>query len=113
VMLTNSRPVVAVSFASRERVCSAEAKPGAKGGSGGCSLTARWLRQDTVEARHVTLITATGHVNPRDATSMTTAPADDPMEDSHLRNFACQSLMFNEQSQHFEPTANPSPCFGK
>jgi len=119
VIIVNKQAVVTLSFASRERDCSADVKtPDVKAQAksttaGACSLAVRWLRQDTVEAHHLTLITGTGRVTPHDESSMTLAPMDDPLEDSHLRSFTCQSLMFNDQTEHFEPTAAPAPCFGK
>ncbi|MEO6924073.1 MAG: hypothetical protein ABI142_09625, partial [Bryocella sp.] len=98
--------------ASRQVNCGS-GKSGAKVGASGCSLNVRWLRQDMVEARHVLLITGTGHLSSHEAASLTLAPADDHIADSRLRNFTCQSLMFNDQTERFEPTANAAPCFGK
>jgi hypothetical protein len=97
----NNRAVVTISFASGERTCDAHTHA--------CELVRRWLQSDPADPlHHFTLVSATGHLSPREATDpLATART---YQYTHLRTFTCQPFTFSEPSGHYEPTANPKPC---
>ena len=104
----NNRAVVTVSFVSNARTCAVNQKP-ADHKQSGCDLTHRWLQPDAADpAHHALLVTATGHLTARDAA--------DPLGSAHsfqlahLRTFSCQPYVFSDATQHYEPTANSTPC---
>lgn len=98
----NGHAVITMSFASIERACDPTHQHP-------CEITQRWLQHDITDPEHrFLLVTATGHVRPNDA--------NDPIahaetfETAHLRTFSCQPFAFSDQSLHFEPTSDPTPC---
>jgi hypothetical protein len=98
----NRKATIAISFVSAARTCDAT-KP-----KTGCELTRRWLQNEPPDDHHIVMVTATGHLNQHEAA--------DPMaranefQLAHMRSFQCQSFVFSDASQHFEPTANPVAC---
>jgi hypothetical protein len=102
----NNKAVVLISFASNERTCEAAPK------HPGCDLTRRWLQPDPDDPTHrFYLVTGTGHLTAREA-AMPLAGAS-TFQQSHLRTFSCQPYTYAENTQHYEPTANASPCPAK
>jgi hypothetical protein len=104
--ILNNRAVITMSFVDSARSCDA-----GSGKHAGCTLTRRWLQPDLNDPHHFTLVTGTGRF---DATYLA-----DPLANSltyqiaHLRTFSCQPFLFSEQTMHYEPTANESPCLNK
>jgi hypothetical protein len=100
--ILNDHAVITLSFASTERVCDPTHQHP-------CEFTERWLQPDTTDPEHrFLLVTASGRVRPNE-------PSDpiaraETFETAHLRTFLCQPFAFSDASQHFEPTANPTPC---
>jgi len=98
----NGRAVIAISFVSSARTCDTTKS------HAGCDLTRRWLQKDPPDDHHITLVTATGHLNPREAADP--LARSNQFQTAHLRAFTCQPFILSDTSQHFEPTANPAPC---
>jgi len=99
----NNKAVVLISFASNERTC--ETAPRHLG----CALTRRWLQPDPDDPGHrFILVTATGRLTPHEAAE----PLADAttFQQAHLRSFSCQPYIYMDNSQHYEPTANSTPC---
>ena len=108
--VTNGHAAVVISFVSGARQCdiTGQLRPPRQT----CELTQRWLEPDPTDpTHHFTLITGIGHISAHDA--------DDPLTRSRnyrltrLRFFACQPFIFSDAAQHFEPTANSSPCVAR
>jgi hypothetical protein len=105
----NGHAVITISFASAERVCETpHLQPHTPHGD--CDLTERWLQAEPAQGDGAAiLVTATGHVNTHDAI--------DPVSRMHLfdfakgHNFDCQPFQFDDETSHYEPTANSAPCF--
>jgi hypothetical protein len=105
----NGKAAITISFASAERVCeTAHLQP--KTPHGDCDLTERWLQGEPAQGDAAAiLVTATGHVGAHDAI--------DPVSRMRLFDFArtrtyeCQPFQFNDETSHYEPTANSAPCF--
>jgi hypothetical protein len=98
----NGKATIAMSFVSSARACD-----GSKAHTG-CDLTRRWLQNEPPDDHHVVLVTGAGHLNAREAADpLASSPQ---FQIAHLRSFSCQSFVFSDGSQHFEPTANPAPC---
>jgi hypothetical protein len=99
----NNKAIILVSFASNIRACSADPrKPG-------CDITRRALQPDPADPSHrFLLITASGHLTPRDIADPLAAA--DTFQLSHLHTFACQPYTYSDATQHYEPTANSGPC---
>ena len=102
VRVQNGKATVAISFVDSARSCDNSK------GHNGCDLTRRWLQNEPPDNHHVVLVTATGHLNGREAADP--LASSNQFQMSHLRNFSCQSFVFSDSSQHFEPSANPAPC---
>jgi hypothetical protein len=100
---------ITISFASAERVCETpHLQPHTPHGD--CDLTERWLQVEPAQGDGVAiLVTAIGHVGAHDAI--------DPVSRMRLFDFArtrsydCQPFQFNDETSHYEPTANSAPCF--
>jgi hypothetical protein len=105
----NGHAAITISFASAERVCEApHLQPHTPHTD--CDLTERWLQAEPSEgSAAAVLVTATGRVGAHDAI--------DPLSRSrlfdfaHTRNYECQPFEFNDDTSHYEPTANSAPCF--
>jgi len=100
---------ITISFASAERVCET-AHLQTHTPHGECDLTERWLQAEPAQGDgSAILVTATGHVGAHDAI--------DPVSRMRLFDFAkghtfeCQPYQFNDDTSHYEPTANSAPCF--
>jgi hypothetical protein len=99
----SNKAVVLISFASNERTCETSPK------HPGCDLTRRWLQPDPDDPSHrFLLVTGTGHLTSREAAGPLAAAST--FQQSHLRSFSCQPYTYVESTQHYEPTANSSPC---
>ncbi len=100
---------ITISFASAERVCETpHLQPHTPRGE--CDLTERWLQGEPAQGNGAAiLVTATGHVGAHEAI--------DPVSRMRLfdfartRNYDCQPFQFNDETSHYEPTANSAPCF--
>ncbi len=69
----------------------------------------RWLQPDSTDPlKQFTLVTATGRLSYKEATSPLSGSAD--FDTTHLRSFACQPFVFSDSTMHFEPTAASAPC---
>jgi hypothetical protein len=102
IRVANGKANIVLSFVSNARNCDAS------NSRKGCDLTRRWLQNEPPDDHHVTLVTATGHLSARDAADpLARSPG---FQMAHLRTFSCQPYVFNDGSQHFEPTANSGPC---
>ena len=98
----NNKLTTLISFVSSSRACNVAKHPG-------CELTHRWLQPDPADpTQHSLLVTATGHLAPREAADP--LAASDQYQQSHLRTFTCQPYAFSETTQRYEPTANSGPC---
>jgi hypothetical protein len=105
----NGRAAITISFASAERVCETpHLQPHTPHGD--CDLTERWLQGEPAMSNGAAiLVTATGRVGVHDAI--------DPVsrmrlfDFAHTRNYECQPYEFNDDTSHYEPTANSAPCF--
>lgn len=105
----NGRAAITISFASAERVCEApHLQPHTPHTE--CDVTERWLQAEPSQGGAAAiLVTATGHVSGHDVI--------DPVsrtrlyDFAHARSYECQSFEFNDESLHYEPTANSAPCF--
>lgn len=105
----NDRAVITLSYTSEARVCSDAAS---RSMHSGCELTERWLEADPSDpARRLTLVTATGHLPPREMSEP--AVRSRTFLATHLRNFSCQPFLFSDTSLHFEPSANAAPCVNR
>jgi hypothetical protein len=98
----NHKANVAISFVSAARACDPTKA------HAGCDLTRRWLQNDPPDDHHLTLVTAIGHLNAREAADPLARSTQFQM--AHLRNYSCQPFALSDSTQHFEPTANPTPC---
>jgi len=105
----SGKAAVTISFASAERVCETQ-RLQPRTPHGDCDLTERWLQGEPAQGNGTAiLVTATGHVGARDAI--------DPVSRFRLfdfartRNYECQPFQFNDETSHYEPTANSAPCF--
>jgi hypothetical protein len=98
------KATMAISFVSAARSCDASKA------SKGCDVVRRWLQNEPPDDHHISMVTATGHLNRRDATDALGRATGYQM--AHLRTFSCQPFVFSDASEHFEPTANPLPCGG-
>ncbi len=105
--IVNNRAVIVLDFVSGARQCDAaeQFRPAHQS----CELIQRWLEPDPLDpTHHFTLITGVGHFSAHEA--------NDPLSRSrnyrltHLRSFACQPFVYSDTAQHFEPTANSTPC---
>jgi hypothetical protein len=100
----NGKAVVLISFASNARTCDTASKR-----STGCSLTRRWLQSDPDDPAHrLILVTGTGRLTASEAASPLANAST--FQQSHLRTFSCQPYTYAETTQHYEPTANATPC---
>jgi hypothetical protein len=98
------KATVAISFVSGSRACDASKNPK------GCDVVRRWLQNEPPDDHHVSMVTATGHLNGREAADpLARSPG---YQTAHLKTYSCQSFVFSEASEHFEPMANPAPCGG-
>jgi hypothetical protein len=105
----NGKATITISFASAERVCEApHLQPHTAHGD--CDLTERWLQAEPAQGDGAAiLVTAAGRVNTHDAI--------DPVSRMRLFDFAkahtfdCQPFLFNDETSHYEPTADSAPCF--
>jgi hypothetical protein len=99
-----NRAEVLVSFVSASRQCNNARRPG-------CDLTRRWLQPDPTDpTQRALLVTATGHLSPRDAADpLASAPL---FQQTYLRTFSCQPFAYSDVTQHYEPTANAAACPG-
>ena len=114
--IVNNKPVITISFESTVRECTAPPTAPAPGkpaprstAKPGCNITQRWFRPDPDDPnKRFDLITATGHMSPKDA--------EDPLASSrtmmmsHLRTFTCQPYLYSDTDQRYEPTAPNGPC---
>jgi hypothetical protein len=99
----NSKAVIVISFASNARTCETGPK------HPGCDLTRRWLQPAPDDPTHrFYLVTGTGRLSTREAAEPI-APAA-TFQQAHLRTFTCQPFTYAENTQHYEPSANPAPC---
>jgi hypothetical protein len=105
----NGHAAITISFASAERVCETpHLQP--RTPHGDCDLTERWLQGEPAQGDSAAiLVTATGRVGVHDAI--------DPVsrmrlfDFAHTRNYECQPYEFDDDTSHYEPTANSAPCF--
>ena len=105
----SGKAAITISFASAERVCESQRlQPHTPHGD--CDLTERWLQGEPAQGDGAAiLVTATGRVGAHDAI--------DPVSRIRLfdfartRNYECQPFQFNDETSHYEPTANSAPCF--
>jgi len=105
----NGKAEITISFASAERVCETpHLQPHTPHAD--CDLTERWLQAEPAQGDAAAiLVTATGRVTSHDAI--------DPVSRMHLfdfakaHNFDCQPFLFNDETGHYEPTANSAACF--
>lgn len=105
----NGKAAITISFASTERVCETPHLQ-AHTPHGDCDLTERWLQTNPADGNgSAVLVTTTGRVSAHDAI--------DPVSRMRLFDFArtrsydCQTFQFKDETSHYEPTANSSPCF--
>ena len=105
----NGHAAIAISFVSAERVCET-AHLQAHTPHGDCDLVERWLQGEPALGNGAAiLVTATGRVGAHEAI--------DPVSRMRLfdfartRNYECQPFQFNDETSHYEPTANSAPCF--
>lgn len=105
----NGHADITVSFVSYERICE-PSRLGPKTPPHECEVTQRWIQADPHEPPGSALmVIATGRVWFREA--------NDPVARGHLydvaraRAYSCQPFLFSEETGHYEPTANPTPCF--
>jgi hypothetical protein len=99
----NNKAVILISFTSSERACETGPR------HTGCAVTRRWLQPDPDDPAHrFILVTATGRLTPHEAAE----PLADAttFQQAHLRFFSCQPYIYMDNSQHYEPTANSTPC---
>jgi hypothetical protein len=104
VRVLNNKATVTISFVSGMRACDASKS------QRGCDVTRRWLQNDVPDDHRLTIVTATGHLNARDAADPLARMPGYQM--ARLRTFSCQPFVFSDASLHFEPAANPAPCGG-
>jgi hypothetical protein len=112
----NNHAVITISFESTARECTAPAAPAGPGkivqhstAKPGCNITQRWFQPDPADpGKRFELITATGHISPRDAENPLANSRN--MLLSQLRTFSCQPFVYSEPTQHYEPTAPNAPC---
>jgi hypothetical protein len=105
----NGRAAITISFASAERVCETpHLQPHTPHGD--CDLTERWLQGEPSQSSgEAILVTAIGRVGLHEAI--------DPVsrmrlfDFAHTRNYECQPFEFDDDTSHYEPTANSAPCF--
>ncbi len=111
--IVNKHAVVLTSFVSASRDCTTPALPGKPAPpSTGCNVLRRWLQGDPADPfKHFTMVSATGRMSTKDVAS----PFNDQpeFEASHLRSFSCQPFIFNDPTQHFDPTGPSVPCPAK
>ena len=102
----NDHAVITLSFTSEARICSeAVTRPA----HSGCELTQRWIESDATDPAHrLTLVTATGHQPPHEASDTAGRPRN--FLSTRLRQLTCQPFVFSETSLRFEPSANAAPC---
>ena len=113
VRIVNNHAMILTSFVSASRDCVTPALPGKPAPpSTGCNVLRRWLQADPADPfKRFTLVSATGRMSARDAAG----PLNDQLdfEASHLRSFSCQPFLFNDPTQHFEPTGPSVSCPAK
>jgi len=105
----NGHAAITISFASAERVCEApHLQPHTPHTE--CDITERWLQAEPTQgSAAAVLVSATGRVGGHDAI--------DPLsrtrlyDFAHARSYECQPFQFNDETSHYEPTANSAPCF--
>jgi hypothetical protein len=105
----NAHAAITLSFVSHQRICeAAHLQPHTPHTD--CDVTERWLQAEPADGTgHVILVTATGRVSASDAV--------DPVARAGLfdfslgRTYSCQPFLFNDQTSHYEPTADTAPCF--
>jgi hypothetical protein len=102
VRVQNRKAYITISYVSSARTCD-PTRPKA-----GCDLTRRWLQNEPPDDRHIVMVTATGHLNPREAADPLARSSE--FQIAHTHAFQCQPFVFSDAAQHFEPTANPAPC---
>ncbi|WP_103934985.1 hypothetical protein [Bryocella elongata] len=102
----NNKAVVVMSFVSELRTCDT----GHGKGHGGCDLTLRWVQPDLSEpvGQHTMLVSGLGKLSPQEAASPLSHARE--FELTRLRSFVCQPFVFNDASQHYEPSAQPASC---
>jgi hypothetical protein len=107
--LFNGHAAITLSFVSHERVCEA-AHLQLKTPHTDCDITERWLQAEPADGTgHAILVTAIGRVGRQEAI--------DPVARAGLFDFStgriytCQPFLFNDQTSHYEPTADAAPCF--
>ena len=100
---------ITISFASAERVCETpHLQP--KTPHGDCDLTERWLQGEPAQGDGAAiLVTATGHVGVHDAIDPVSRMR--VFDFARTRNYDCQPFQFNDETSHYDPTANSAPCF--
>ncbi len=108
--IINKHAVITTSFVSASRDCTPPPPPGKPASpNASCNVLRRWLQPDSTDPlKQFTLVTATGRLSYKEATSPLSGSAD--FDTTHLRSFACQPFVFSDSTMHFEPTAASAPC---
>jgi hypothetical protein len=111
--IVNKHAVVLTSFVSASRDCTSPALPGKPAPpSTGCNIVRRWLQNDSTDPyKRFTLVSGTGRMSTKDVATPLNDQSD--FEASHLRSFSCQPFIFNDPTQHFDPTGPSVPCPAK
>lgn len=107
--ILNGHAVVSVSFVARERICE-PSRLQSHTPPHECEVVERWMQADPHEpAGSALMVIASGRVTGREAI--------DPVSRNHLydvargRSYMCQPFTLSAETSHYEPTANPTPCF--
>ncbi len=105
----NGHAAVTISFVSAERICeTAHLQPHTAHTD--CDLTERWLQAEPSQGSAAAiLVTATARVGAHEAIDPVSRSR--LFDFSHTRNYDCQAFEFSDETSHYEPTANSSPCF--
>jgi hypothetical protein len=100
---------ITISFASAERVCEApHLQPHTPHTD--CDITERWLQAEPAQgSAAAVLVTVTGRVGAHDAIDPVARPH--LFDFTHTRAYDCQPFEFNDDTSHYDPTANSAPCF--
>ena len=109
--ILNGHADITVSFVSYERICE-PSRLQVHTPPHECEVTQRWIQADPHEPPgNALMVIATGRVSIREA--------NDPISRGHLfdvaraRGYSCQPFLFSDETGHYEPTANPTPCFAR
>jgi hypothetical protein len=105
VRIVDNKAIVTISFVSGLRVCDT---PGTNHIHQGCEITQRWVQGDPAKPLTLTLVTATGHLTPREAADPLAESRD--FQQAHLHSFFCQPFAFNDATQHYDPSGAVEPC---